>query len=176
MRVRCHAYGACASLLCTSAELPGARALPLFGRGLRCSRSYGARTGADTPLRYSTQIALCGWIPVIVKEGRMPRPTTVVAVTPLGTALERCRIARGMTRQEAYQKAGTSDTQWRRLLTEHRRFEPDVIGRAAAAVGMDLDEALNLANVALVPDDTVRVMTLSEVNALRNVLELQMAS
>lgn len=96
----------------------------------------------------------------------MARPTSVVAVTPLGTALEGHRVARGMTRQEAYRSAGTSDAQWRRLLTERRRFEPDVIARAASAVGMDLMEALTLAKVVVVPDDTERVLRASEVELL----------
>lgn len=98
----------------------------------------------------------------------MPRPQAVVPATPLGEALEQHRQARGMTRVEAYTKAGwRSHVQWNRLLTENRRFEPGKVVCAAKAVGMDPEEALRLARVAIVPDDTTRVMTMSEVLALK---------
>ncbi len=96
----------------------------------------------------------------------MPKPTSVVATTRLGAALERHRIACGMTRQSAYRRTGTSNSQWRRLLTEERPFEPWLIKRAAAAVGMDVREALALAKFAVVPNGTKRVLTESEVELL----------
>lgn len=97
----------------------------------------------------------------------MPRPTSVVASTPLGEALERHRVARGMTRRQAYRSARTSETQWRRLLTDpQRRFEPELLARVASAVGMDLMEALALAKVVVIPDDTERVLRESEVELL----------
>jgi hypothetical protein len=100
----------------------------------------------------------------------MARQQSVVAVTPLGVELEVHRRARGMTRAAAYKAAGwRSHQQWHRLLTEDRRFEPALVIRAAKAVGMDALTALRLARVAVVPDDTCRVMTQSEVLALQNV-------
>lgn len=119
----------------------------------------------------------------------MGRRQTLEPVTPLGRALEQAREAAGLSRVEAYTRAGfRSHVLWNRLLTEERRFEPEVVQRAARAVGMNLLEALRLARVAIVPndtrhivkesdaarvhvipDDTARVMTVSEVEALQNV-------
>lgn len=118
----------------------------------------------------------------------MGRRQTVEPVTPLGHALEAARVAAGLTRVQAYGKAGfQSHVLWNRLLTEERRFDPGVVQRAARAVGMNFLEALRLARVAVVPndtrhivkesdaarvhvipDDTARVMTMSEVEALQN--------
>lgn len=118
----------------------------------------------------------------------MGRKQTVTPVTPLGRALEVHREAAGMTRMAAYTKAGFgSHVVWNRLLTESRRFEPDVVQRAAEAVGMNLEEALRLAGIAIIPDGTLhvvkqsdmarltvvpdntnRVMRMSEVAALQN--------
>jgi hypothetical protein len=98
----------------------------------------------------------------------MPRPQAVSPLTPLGEALERHRIKRGMTKAQACAACGwTNYVQWNRLLTEYRRFEPALVVRAAEAVGMDPIKALRRARVAIVPDDTIRVMKMSEVLALR---------
>jgi hypothetical protein len=73
-----------------------------------------------------------------------------------------------MTKAEACTACGWSNyVQWNRLLTEYRRFEPGPVVRAAEAVDMDSIQALRLARVAVVPDGTTRVMTLSEVRALQ---------
>jgi hypothetical protein len=92
-----------------------------------------------------------------------------VPVTPLGQALERHRLLRKMTKAEASEAAGFKNhVLWNRLLTVSRKYDPDLIKRAAEAVGLDLLEALRLAKVAIVPNDTCRVMTFSEVLALQN--------
>lgn len=98
-------------------------------------------------------------------------------MTPLGEALEQHRQARGMTKTEAYRAAGMqSHVLWNRLLTERRKFDPVMVGRAAVAVGMDYQEALRLAGAAFVPDEATRIMRMSEVRAVGEVLALKTAS
>lgn len=92
----------------------------------------------------------------------MPRPTTVIPSTPLGRELERCRAAKGISRKAASEGANTSDVQWNRLLTEQRRFEPSMVRRAAEAVGLSVKDAFKLAGIAIVPDGTSRIITVSE--------------
>lgn len=96
----------------------------------------------------------------------MARPTSVVATTDLGAAIERCRGAAGLTRKDVYEEAGTSSAQYGRLLTEQRRFEVDLVCRVARAVGLEELEALRLARIAVVPDDTLQVVTLSRFHQL----------
>ncbi|MFI6029407.1 helix-turn-helix domain-containing protein [Amycolatopsis magusensis] len=97
----------------------------------------------------------------------MPRPTSVLPVTDLGRALERCRTEKGLSRKEAYLAAKTSGNQWNRLLTERRSFDLRLVTRAANAVGLHLQEAFLLAGVAVVPDNTSRTITQSELQTLQ---------
>lgn len=96
----------------------------------------------------------------------MAKPITVLPTTPLGIALESHRVGKGMTRREAYEKAGSSDKQWTRLLTLTSRFAPETVMRAADAVGMPVDVAFALAGIVIVPDDS-RVITESQLEVLR---------
>ncbi len=95
----------------------------------------------------------------------MAKPITVLPTTPLGIALEEYRLRQGMTRQDAYVRAGSSDKQWGRLLTETSRFSPKVVKQAAEAVRMPVDEAFAKAGIVVVPDDS-RVITRSQLEVL----------
>jgi hypothetical protein len=97
---------------------------------------------------------------------RMARATTVIPRTSLGKALERYRLAKKISRKQAYEKARTSDVQWTRLLTEDRKFEPNLVKRAALAVGLPVEEAFLLARIAVVPNGTSRVITKREFEEL----------
>lgn len=99
----------------------------------------------------------------------MARPIVVRPLTSLGAALEKCREAQNMTRSAAINRAGSSRVQWSRMLHEYRDFEPGPVVRAASAVGLDPTEALRLIGYAVVPDETPRVVTTSEL------LQLQLA-
>jgi len=96
----------------------------------------------------------------------MAKPITVLPTTPLGIALEHYRMLNGMTRQDAYTRAGKSDKQWGRLLTETSRFTLKTVKEAAEAVCMPVDEAFAKAGIVVVPDDS-RVITESQLEVLR---------
>lgn len=99
----------------------------------------------------------------------MARPISVRPLTPLGKALEECRNAASMTRSEAIRRAASSRAQWSRMLHDDRDFDLGPVVRAANAVGLDPTEALRLIGYAVVPDETPRAVTTSEL------LELQLA-
>lgn len=102
----------------------------------------------------------------------MARPQAVVPATPLGEALEQHRQARGMTKTQAYTAARMQSHElWNRLLTEQRRFDPFLIGRAAQAVGLDVPTALFLAGTDFQRDESNRIMRVSELVDLLDALE-----
>lgn len=72
---------------------------------------------------------------------------------PLGAALEKARIRRGMTKSEAARTADVSPTSWmnfeRGYEVKHgQRFDvnpkADTVAKLARAVGLDIDEALGM--------------------------------
>jgi transcriptional regulator with XRE-family HTH domain len=77
---------------------------------------------------------------------------------PLGPALERGRVERGMATREAARRAGLSDTAWRNLergyeLKRGVKFpvspKPETVAAAARVAGVAIDAAFKLANIDL---------------------------
>jgi hypothetical protein len=95
----------------------------------------------------------------------MPPRATVIAITPLGRLLEGGRIAKGMSRRQAYEAAGTSRVQWTRLITQLRKFDLKLVKAAAEAVGVSVAEAFGAIGIVVVPDGS-RVLTEREFEEL----------
>lgn len=98
--------------------------------------------------------------------------TVVQPVTPLGIELERLRGLLDLSKSAVAEQAGMPLRTWNRLLAD-----PDttpqwrVVVRAATAVGLPDEEALRLANMAVAPPGTRRVIPAEDLKEFQGVLK-----
>lgn len=95
----------------------------------------------------------------------MAKIASSIARTPLGIALDEHLAKSGMTLRAAASAARTTEQQVYRYRTETRKWAAGPLTRLAKVLGMDVNEALRLAGIVVVPD-SFRVLRESEVQQL----------